>query len=180
MAKKSWTIFLLAAGSMAATTAGGDETRPAVVPPPAPLRPMPDHYNVLLTRSIFSKDSRPAPAVHATAKIADGPSASAPEADYVLRGVGVADGQPTAFFELTSEHKIVLVHLGDPVLHGSISAGSLDGVDYVVGGKASHIIIGQSLDGGISVTAPTATVSSAPAAEITPTQKKWIKKHHQD
>jgi hypothetical protein len=175
-------MFLLAAGSLVvALTAWGDDGHAATQPVTAPaappqVRPMDRSYDVLLTFSIFSRDHKPAPVVFPTARPADPNAPLAPESGYVLRGVGMADDRPTAFFQTTYDQHVTAIHLGDPILHGVVSGGSLDGIDYVVNGKATHVKIGQSLEGGVAVATPT----TAPAdGAVTPT-RRWAKSHHAD
>jgi hypothetical protein len=130
-------------------------------------------YKILLERSVFSRDNRPAPVVHpvpttqATVVESASPGAEA-EANFVLTGVSFEDESPTAFFEQTSEKRFVRKHSGEPLSHGTVNAISLDGIEYAANGKSTHILIGQTLDGGVAVvttSAPsTATTSSNTSA----------------
>ena len=177
--KNPWTLLLLAAAgtwAMSVMAAGGNnDPRPPVLPPEQ--RPMANSYNVLLDRSIFSKDhNRPAAILHTATTTRPSEVVVTSETNLVLRGVGVADGQATAFFEQVQEQKMMKVRLGEPLLNGLITASTLDGVDYVVGGKASHILIGQALDGGVAVVTP----NSPPPSTEAPLTSKWIKKHHKE
>lgn len=165
----------LAAPALRLPRALGEEKETRPEPPPV-LKPMDNSYNVLLNFSIFARDHKPAPVTIPVATTHPNDSAVAvlSEANFILRGVAMADSRPTAFFEQTTDHQIVKIHLGDPLMHGIVTAGSLDGVDYVVNGKASHIMIGQALDGGMALT-------SAPSADSgNAAVHKWARSHHQD
>ena len=68
----------------------------------------------------------------------------------MLKGVTIEDGLPTAFFEQSLDQQTVRVRAGQAVSHGQISAITLDGINYLTGGKSSHVTIGQTLDGGLA------------------------------
>ena len=151
--------LLLAISASWACWAAGDEPRSAPVPEPQP-RLLPDPYRVLLLRSIFSKDrSRPEGSKASTTQDSRAEISQA-ESNFVLKGVATVDDVTTAFFEQTSDKQLVRLRSGDRVSHGQLTAITLDGVDYAVDGKASHINIGQTLDGGVPVTAQAASGSS--------------------
>jgi len=164
-------LALAGAASFAAIRAPDDDMRPTAAPVPQ-SRPMSGDYRVLLARSVFSRDhNRPrlvARDVSATqsASIPDltGASASEAEANFVLKGVTIEDGLPTAFFEQSLDQQTVRVRAGQSVSHGQISAITLDGINYLTGGKSSHVTIGQTLDGGLA--APTTQPSNDSAKPV--------------
>ena len=98
-------VLLLLAGL---ALAAGDDIHPVVATTPTPTstpaRPMSEAYNVLLVRSIFSRDHNraaplasarnAAPAVPTTQDTRDLPDLTSPlaEMNYVLKGVAVQDG----------------------------------------------------------------------------------------
>jgi hypothetical protein len=168
---------LAAAVARAAIPDPGDEI---LIPPTSvpKSRVMTPEYRILMTRSVFSRDHNRARVVPrdltaTTLPAGSDPAlsaaaASAAEANFVLKGVAIEDGLPTAFFEQTADQLTVRVRAGQNVSHGQISAITLDGINYQTAAKLSHVVIGQTLDGGLPTGVPTTQPSSdslKPAAE---------------
>jgi len=173
-------FFLLLFISTCALAITVEELVSAPVADPA-MRPMTETYRIVLSRSIFSKDHRPAVAKVlsvATTRPDVASSASGPEASFVLNGVAIEDDVVTAFFEQTADHQIVRTRTGESIARGVINAITLDGVDYVVDGKSSHVSIGQSLDGGtaVIVSSPSSAAPSAPAEHPAGEKPSWWRK----
>jgi hypothetical protein len=158
-------------------SAAGDATAPPVAVAVVPTNPqLADRYKILTTRSLFSKDGVPAtikyvppapPVAPATrpAPVAPPPAANPlAESNFVLKGVGIEDDRVTAFFEQTSEKKMVSVRAGGTVSQGQVLAMSLNGVDYQSKDKTAHIVVGQSLDGrAVEVPLSTALTVAKPS-----------------
>jgi hypothetical protein len=166
-------MLLAGAASLAVVVAPDDDMRPTTPVPQS--RPMSVDYRVLLSRSVFSRDhnrprivARDVPTTQSASANPDltGAAASEAEANFVLKGVAIEDGLPTAFFEQSLDQQTVRVRAGQPVSHGQISAITLDGINYLTGGKLSHVTIGQTLDGGLATpTTQPSTDSAKPVAE---------------
>ena len=65
----------------------------------------------------------------------------------VFNGVTEVDGAAYAIFEDTVAGKILGFKVGDAIASGKITGLSLDGLDYEVNGKSTHIFVGQTLEG---------------------------------
>jgi hypothetical protein len=189
LARGALAVLCGAAASLAAIIVPGDESRPPAAPVPQ-SRPMSGDYRVLLSRSVFSRDhnrprlaARDVATTQAVSAIPDltGPAAAEAEANFVLKGVAIEDGLPTAFFEQSLDQQTVRVRAGQAVSHGQISAITLDGINYLAAGKLSHVVIGQTLDGGLATTTTAttqpSTASATPAAEHPAGEKpSWWRK----
>jgi hypothetical protein len=110
--------------------------RPAAPVAAAPTGGLPIAYRILLSRSIFS------PHPHAT-----GPAAASAESAITLRGVMQWGRGLVAFVENTASGDSRLVHVGDAVGHGKISAIDLRYVEYIEGKRAKRIAVGQTFNG---------------------------------
>ena len=156
-------ISLAAAATFAAVPDPGDDSLPPATAVPK-SRPMSPDYRILTLRSVFSRDHNrprvvPRDLTATTLPASNDPAASGAEANFVLKGVAIEDGFPTAFFEMSLDQQTVRVRAGQAVSHGQISAITLDGINYQSGGKLSHVVIGQTLDGGM----PTASATTQPS-----------------
>jgi hypothetical protein len=169
---------------LAASVAGAATVRRSSAPPPMPPGTTGSSYNVLLTRSIFSKDhNRPAVVKTAPTTRPEVSSASLADANFLLNGVAIEDDVVTAFFEQTADHTVVRARTGETIARGVIGAVTLDGVDYVVDGKPTHVGIGQSLDGGTPVVSNASPGASASVPPEHPAGEKpswWRKKSTDD
>jgi len=142
-------------------------------PPPTPvpvyagpeLRPKPIaiEYDVLLHRSIFIRGRQ---GVYDPGEVGNrqyvgtdtGPTTSptttqatvvawSPENVMVFNGASNANGQLVAFIENTSLNSIARFQVGDSVATGKIIGITLDQLDYSVGGRVTHVMLGQNLSG---------------------------------
>ena len=123
---------------------------------------LPSSYYALMSRSIFIKGSqevsdpfgrggsyarnngndRPASLFPTTQS-----SISRPETTLIFDGATHADGRFRALIEDTGSHAITPVSPGDRLASGTITALTLDTLDYTVGGRTVHVGVGQNLDG---------------------------------
>lgn len=121
----------------------------------------PKQYSALLSRSIFIhgsqrvfdtwRDPRKQPQI-STGNDSARPINPSPNAEGVLvfNGASDVDGQLVAFVENTGMNQISRYHVGDPVgqgAQGKIAAITLDSIDYQVGTKITHVMLGQNLYG---------------------------------
>jgi hypothetical protein len=115
-------------------------------------------YNVLLQRSIFLKgrqsvysmpsDGSGYRTLPATTTASTEPvNIYTPEANLVFNGVSDANDEWVAFIENIGLNTITRYHTGDAVAQGKIVAMTLDSIDYAVGPRVTHVLIGQNLLG---------------------------------
>jgi hypothetical protein len=84
----------------------------------------------------------------------------------VFNGATDVNGQLLAFIENTGLNTIGKFHKGDAVASGKIGNITLDQLDYVVGDKVTHVLIGQNLSGvdtQVLTTQPVASATTGPA-----------------
>lgn len=139
----------------------------------------PKQYGALLNRSIFIHGSQHVVDLWRDPTKTEVPSSGpprminpAPNAEGVLvfNGASDVDGQLVAFIENTGMNQISRYHVGDPVgqgAQGKIAAITLDGMDYQVGSKITHVLLGQNLYGQetqILTTQPVVTGGSSTSA----------------
>lgn len=170
-------------------------------PAPAPLtasasmpargsRQMSPDYQVLLTRSIFTRDRRPAPSAgagsfqpprsdNALPRFGPGGRGGSSTASFALRGVVDNDGKFTALVEDPGTHRTIALSIGDPIFRGRVVGITLDAIEYESNGRRSRVRIGQGLDSGepiprgsgsLSTTLPSTTqpfATTNPVAEGT-------------
>ena len=89
-------------------------------------------------RSIFIRHKGPAPGQ-------DGPPP--PEAGLAFRGVGMLDGQYTAFIEDMASKAVRLLRAGDSIGRGRIANITINALEYEAGGKKVQVALGHSLAG---------------------------------
>jgi hypothetical protein len=123
------------------------ELSPATMPgsdshPWREVRPLPAEYQILLTRSIFSKSPI---APDRDDMVGTGPTRL--ELDYVLRGIASQGGPLVAFIENSRKAQVLRLQSGDRIARGTLGAVSLDGVEYICKGKVTRIAIGCAFDG---------------------------------
>jgi len=106
------------------------------------VRPLPAEYQILLTRSIFSKSPI---APDRDDMVGTGPTRL--ELDYVLRGIASQGGPLVAFIENSRKAQVLRLQSGDRIARGNLGAVSLDGVEYICKGKVTRIAIGCAFDG---------------------------------
>jgi hypothetical protein len=123
-------------------------------------KPYPNQYGALLRRSIFihgsqgvrdpwhNPDDLSRPSDNGPIR----PSNPNPNAEGVLvfNGASDVDGQLVAFVENTGMNQISRYHVGDAVgqgAQGKIAGITLDSIDYQVGTKITHVMLGQNLYG---------------------------------
>jgi hypothetical protein len=152
----------------AARTAAAQE-RPA---------PMDRSYDILLRRSIFSKDrARPDPRLATTAPATRASAPLSPEQSVVFRGVLCPDEEYVAFIENIQTGQMNIVKTGDEIARGRVAGITLDTLQYDSGGKVHPIQLGQNLagelaasgsgtggSGGMFSTAPSSGISGATTA----------------
>jgi hypothetical protein len=137
------------------TYAADNAGMPDLTPKPYPMQ-----YSAVLNRSIFIKGSQrvidpgaPRPVVpvpNSGNTGTSGPNPNAPEALLVFNGASDVDGQLVAFIENTGMNQISRYHVGDLVgqnTQGKIAAITLDSMDYQIGTKITHVMLGQNLYG---------------------------------
>ena len=138
------------AAATAVSGSGAAAASPASrVPKPAPMSA---EYEGLLKRSLFSKSSRRS-ADPDSAEAASHTPARKPEADLVLRGVSLQDGQFTALVEDVQAKRVRPLHLGDTVGRGRLCKVGFDGVEYECAGEVILVSIGDDLTGALSAVA---------------------------
>jgi len=123
-------------------------------------------YQLLVQRNIFSKDRGRNVSESKTDAKPDGKDAALapnPEADIVLNGIDLKDGQPAAFLENRKTNAMQIVHVGDTIMKGKITKITLDGIEYTCDISVATIAIGQALDG--SVAAPKVASSSSSSGD---------------
>jgi hypothetical protein len=148
---------------LSSTTMPDSQTRPW-----AEVRPLPAEYQILLTRSIFSR----LPIVpDRDDMIVSGPTRL--EFDYVLRGIASRDGPLVAFIENPRKQQTLMLRPGDRIARGRLGAVSLAGVDYLCNGKVTRIAIGCAFDG--TPQEPIAPPSTQPDAQDTEAPRRL---HH--
>lgn len=142
---------------------------------PAPARaqsaPMAESYQLLMEKSIFSKDRRSAGSV---ANLPTQPvRVLSPEQSVAFRGVLCPDEEYVAFVENVQTGQISIVRTGDELARGRVAAITLDTLAYDAGGKLHYIQLGQNLAGevagatiGAAVSAASPTSSPAGAAPV--------------
>jgi len=105
---------------------------------------------------------------------------SDPESYLALRGVGVVDGQATAFIENSYSHLTQSLHAGDPIARGHLTGIKLlDGIDYQSPAKMLHVQIGHTLNGAVSI-GPSPTTSSTSPSGSDDRFNKWRHAHDND
>lgn len=129
-------------------------------------------YYILLTRSIFIKGRQtryPAPGEEsgyrhftpATTTASTEPvNVYTPEANLVFNGSSDANGEWVAFIENIGLNTITKYHPGEAVGQGKIASMTLDSLDYAVGPRVTHVLIGQNLLGVETQTLTTQPVSA--------------------
>lgn len=141
-------------------------------------KPYPTRYSAVLTRSIFIKGTqrvidpgapRPFNSVDPrNSGSGTSPSPYSPEGILVFNGASDVDGQLVAFVENTGMNRITRYHAGDLVgqgAQGKIAAITLDSIDYQVGLRTIHVMLGQNLNGQdvqVLTTQPVVTGSTTP------------------
>lgn len=155
-----------------------------VQPPTTQPKVMSSKYNVLMYRSIFSRErSRGGgdgssgwggqPATTTSASLAStNPSSSSqstgPESALSLKGVALQDGEFVAFIEDASASRTLLLKQGDSIARGRVKLITLDGLDYDASGRVLHIDVGQNLEGGVAVNGSGPAPSAASPGGATP------------
>lgn len=128
-------------------------------------RPISVEYRVLLSRSIFIRGRQQ---VFDPGNLSDGgrriysnelsPSTTqstqpdiapswSPENTLVFNGASDANGQMVAFVENTALNSIARFQVGDAIASGKVAAITLDQLDYAVGPRVTHVMLGQNLSG---------------------------------
>ena len=136
---------------------------PAYAGPDLRPKPITSEYYVLLHRSIFIRgrqavfDLGPGGVSYAstnpggpTTLILDTQPTTqlwSPENVMVFNGASNANGQIVAFIENTSLNSIARFQVGDSVATGKVTGITLDQLDYSVGGRITHVMLGQNLSG---------------------------------
>ncbi len=131
---------------------------------------MDENYAVLTRRSIFIKGIQSV-RIFTTSPTTDRATSTAPtvdpDASLVFNGVTRTDESIVAFIEDTTTSTVRVVHVGDAVGHGTISAITIDSLQYESRGRTTTVRIGQSLlamDRTATATQPTASTDAAPTA----------------
>jgi hypothetical protein len=128
-------------------------------------RPISVDYRVLLSRSIFIRGRQQVvdpgsisdggrriyvsdlnPSTTQSTQPSNVPSWS-PENTLVFNGASDANGQLIAFIENISLNSIARFRVGDPIASGKVAGITLDQLDYAVGGRVTHVMLGQNLSG---------------------------------
>ena len=159
-------------GTTAPSRAATDTTAPARMAPDAPAKaatpgntkPTWDDYRIILDRNIFARDRSAPSATHRSIA----PSTPPVEESIVLTGVAVRGDARVAFFENTRTGETVRAVPGGVLAGGSVSAISLDSVDYRAGEATRTISVGQNLAGLVAVLSPPA--ASPPSTPVGTTQ----------
>jgi len=138
--------------SFAGPARGADDAR----------RPMDPAFDVLLKKSIFSRDRSRGSAPPAT-----GPATVArvlsPEQSVAFRGVLCPDEEYVAFMENIQTGQITIVKTGDEIGKGRVAGITLDTLSYDADGKVRPIKLGQDLTGETAATGGGVMVMSAPS-----------------
>jgi hypothetical protein len=103
-------------------------------------------FNVLLQKSIFSRDRARNSGASATTAPAVARVLS-PEQSVAFRGVLCPDEEYVAFVENVQTRQISIVKVGDEIARGRVAAITLDTLAYDSGGKVHQIHLGQDLTG---------------------------------
>lgn len=139
--------------------------------------PMDREFQVLLERSIFSKDGRSRSAAPpSTAPAAPPARVLTPEQSNVFRGVLCPDEEYVAFIENVSSGQVTVLRTGDDVARGKIVGITLDSLAYAAAGKVHDIRLGQNLagetvSGGASGAVVSGTAATAPSTPLDPAQQ---------
>jgi hypothetical protein len=155
-------FLVLLAWLLAAMAAGPTpSTRPAAAPS-ASL----DDYRVVWTRNVFARDRS---AYRERPPVRFSPPRPV-EHPVVLTGVVVQDALQVAFFEDTRTGETVRVSPGQALGDGTVTAVSLDSVEYRYGEVTRTIMLGENLSGvatslyPLSVPGAPATATSEPTS----------------
>lgn len=162
-------ILMLACGPiLAATPASHPATSVTTAPAQAHPRPMSGEFAVLLSRSIFVK-GRQTVAGYGSSRggsesvfVVTTQQASSPEKNLVFNGVTLAGGRADALVEDMAAGKVSTVKVGDAIARGWVAAITLDSLDYESGGKMTHVLIGQDLE-GMAGPPPSSQPTTAPS-----------------
>jgi hypothetical protein len=149
--------------------------------------PMDRSFEVLLQKSIFSRDrSRGSSQTQPTAPATTARVLS-PEQSVVFRGVLCPDEEYVAFIENVQTKQINIVKTGDEVARGRVAGITLDTLAYDAGGKVHQIRLGHNLAGetsgsgdaytGSSSSAP--TTGAASSGPVDPSQAAMIERLRQ-
>ena len=128
-------------------------SRPAgVAAPPVMVSttptPMSAAFSAVRYRSIFVKGEQSLrPEGGGFTRPAYVPTPSRPQASLVFNGVIVVGDRADALIEDTNARKVFTVRVGELLAGGRVLAITFDGLDYMFGGKLTHVVIGQTLEG---------------------------------
>lgn len=136
---------------------------------PVVVRPLPDDFQPLLQRSLFSakRETPEREAELAEAKLA---AASSREASLVLCGVAQQGNDFTALIEDVAGHRVNRLTIGDTVGRGRLTRVDLDGIEYEVAGRIRRVRVGDDLTGSVAAIADDA--SPAPVKTARASKKK--------
>ena len=138
--------------SFAGPARGADDAR----------RPMDPAFDVLLKKSIFSRDRSRGSAPPATGP-ATGARVLSPEQSVAFRGVLCPDEEYVAFMENIQTGQITIVKTGDEIGKGRVAGITLDTLSYDADGKVRPIKLGQDLTGETAATGGGVMVMSDPS-----------------
>jgi hypothetical protein len=128
--------------SFAGPARGGDDAR----------RPMDPAFDVLLKKSIFSRDRSRGSGIPSTAPATGSARVLSPEQSVAFRGVLCPDEEYVAFMENIQTGQITIVKAGDEIGKGRVAAITLDTLSYDADGKVHPIRLGQDLTGETAAT----------------------------
>lgn len=101
------------------------------------MPPLAGDLTILSARSMFLH-GRP-PTARAGPMMPGAPS-------LILRGVARQGEQPMAFVEDVGAKQTKQMHVGDAIGPGKLVAITTDGIDRMLGGKLSHVKVGQPIE----------------------------------
>lgn len=169
------SALLLLAATWTLALAAGENGRLDVVLPIS--RPLADPYKILLTRSIFARDHRPAPVYGSgagappststspsTLPYSPGSNPQLSDEEWVLTGTTQTDAAWEAMFENAADHSIRRVHPNDAFSRGRVMRVEIGAVDFIGGRGVIHVLKGQNLRGELHALTSASTAAPPPPA----------------
>ena len=159
----------------------------------APITQEPDgwaRYRILTQRNIFSKErgrSRHEARTTEAPKEKEPEPPPRPEADIMLLGIVQKDGKPAAFVENRKTGSVQSLRVGDSIARGTVSAITLENLEYTCDGTSITVNIGRTFEGGepaaavaSTSTKSTASGSSAGASDANAVLERMRKKRQEE
>jgi len=142
-------VLALAIATGAAIAAG----TPAPAPQPEKKEPIKrDRYDALVDHNIFLKergrrDTGYGPGGRNGSTTQSVQPIRTPEANFVLTGIVIEEGQYRAYVEDVSSGRVLRLAVGDPVARGHVVEIEIDAIGYEQGGQGTWVSVGCDLRG---------------------------------